>query len=378
MIIRLLSLVQSLRAELPYYEPVFNIVKFTEDINCDTMSINEYAEIYYNKQFCNSLKDKELSAVIRHEIEHYIRGHHFRGFSLQKIDESISHSLLNVAMDLEINSDILGLPSGCLLPKDFGLPDRLLFEQYIPLILNKVNTMTGRSSKTGNITIKDDNSNSMDVAKSIYDDISNKVDRMIGSSNKTSGNVNIKYKYVNKDWKSVLKNFIFNKISLLRDSGHDYTLYTKTFHKRGLDDSIILPSYYSDRLIVNILFAVDVSGSMCKFIPKVFDLVFSIKKNLPDNVEFNISIWTFNVDIVQEFNNITELPQIISVNGGTDVNCIFNKMTKENLYNYYTIVLTDGFTYWGNHKKLYKNTVTILTNDKSFDNCPTKKVLIKL
>ena len=378
MIIRLLSIVQLLKTELPYYEPVFNILKFTEDVNCDTMSINEYAEIYYNKQFCNNLKDSELASVIRHEIEHYIRGHHFRGRSLQCIDESITHTLLNIAMDLEINSDISGLPSGCLLPKDFELPNKLLFEEYIPLILDKVNIMIGRSNKTGNITIKDDNSNSMDVAKSIYDDVSDKVNKMIGNSNKTSGNMNIKYKYVNKDWKSVLKNFIFNKISLLRENGYDYSLYTKTFHKRSLDDSIILPSYYSDKLIVNILFAVDVSGSMYKFIPKVFDFIYSIKKNLPDDVEFKLSIWTFNVNVIQEFNDVTDLPKIVSINGGTDVNCIFDKMTKENLYNYYTIVLTDGYTQWGDYKRLYKNTVTILTDDGSISNCPTKKVLIKL
>ncbi|GAA1981796.1 vWA domain-containing protein [Catenulispora subtropica] len=127
-----------------------------------TMAVDRHWRCYVNPRFVAETPVRELAAVWLHEVSHLVRDHHGRAERLR--EASVRHEAvgragtaaldpdqpvrdrvrLNLAMDLEINDDLLEgvagtgedgtgprLPPGALSPAKLRLPERDLFEEYL-------------------------------------------------------------------------------------------------------------------------------------------------------------------------------------------------------------------------------------------------------
>jgi len=111
----------------PWYGTMAMLFKWTSTDSIKTMGVRFVqsggVECFYNPKFCETLTQKEISAVIQHEIEHIVKMHPYRGYGVD------NHDLFNVACDMLIN----GKKSAPLiqnLPKIFGVDCVYMPEHY--------------------------------------------------------------------------------------------------------------------------------------------------------------------------------------------------------------------------------------------------------
>jgi predicted metal-dependent peptidase len=100
----------------PIYNAVFGILNRTSTDAIPTMGVvikRGQAELFYSPKFCKTLTRAEVRDVLRHEALHLIFEHcSDRNF----LGTGLPHNIVNIAMDLAINSHLSRLPIGCWKP----------------------------------------------------------------------------------------------------------------------------------------------------------------------------------------------------------------------------------------------------------------------
>ncbi|MBE1491749.1 vWA domain-containing protein [Plantactinospora soyae] len=121
----------------PYLATALFSLTVVESRQVPTMGVDRRWRCYVSPDFVDRLPVPQLAAVWIHEVAHLLRDHHGRADQLSDAGRH-DHFRVNVAQDCEINDDLLAdqlpLPVDRVEPKTFGLPDGLLFEQYLPLL----------------------------------------------------------------------------------------------------------------------------------------------------------------------------------------------------------------------------------------------------
>jgi len=99
-----------------------------------TMAVDRFWRCYVSPAFVDERSVPELAGVWLHEVSHLLRDHHGRAERLPSADRH-DHRRVNVAMDIEINDELLAegvaLPAGRVAPDSFDLPAGLLFEDIL-------------------------------------------------------------------------------------------------------------------------------------------------------------------------------------------------------------------------------------------------------
>lgn len=141
----------------PYLASALFAMAIVPSRSVPTMAVDRYWRCYVSPAFVAATELHQLAAVWLHEAAHLIRGHHDRARLLK--ERSARHTgtgtpaldpdnpageqlRLNIAMDLEINDDLLAgvpmvggrllrLPDGAVTPTGMRLPRRDLFEEYV-------------------------------------------------------------------------------------------------------------------------------------------------------------------------------------------------------------------------------------------------------
>ena len=117
----------SLLLSQPWFGQLACYINPIEDEKIETLGINAKGELYFNPKFIKSCDDKEIAALLCHEILHLALQHPFR---LQNRDQR----LFNVAADLKVNEIIASIPmklpttdlipsGGCWIFKDIKIKD---------------------------------------------------------------------------------------------------------------------------------------------------------------------------------------------------------------------------------------------------------------
>ncbi|WP_067457308.1 vWA domain-containing protein [Actinomadura macra] len=100
-----------------------------------TMGVDRHWRCYVSPAFVDATPVPELAGVWIHETAHLLRDHHGRAERLPAADQR-DPARVNIAQDCEINDDLLAdglvLPAGGMHPRDFGLDEGRLFEEYLP------------------------------------------------------------------------------------------------------------------------------------------------------------------------------------------------------------------------------------------------------
>ena len=90
------------------------------DTRIDTMSTDGFT-IRVNEDFIGTLTDKQLVAILEHEVLHVVLKHMDLFTVIDPFQKN--KTKFNMAADLEINSHIANLPEGVIYPSDYGFED---------------------------------------------------------------------------------------------------------------------------------------------------------------------------------------------------------------------------------------------------------------
>jgi predicted metal-dependent peptidase len=117
----------------PYLASALYALSVVQTEHAGTMAVDRHWRCYVAPAFVAATDVAALAGVWIHEVAHLLRDHHGRADRLP--GGPGDRLLVNIAQDCEINDDLLAdglsLPPGRLTPDRFGLPEGLLFEDYL-------------------------------------------------------------------------------------------------------------------------------------------------------------------------------------------------------------------------------------------------------
>lgn len=377
---RILIGLERLRKRIEYWGPAINKVRLIESDLVPTMGIDQFARVYWNQRFLNRITDRELEAVLEHEINHYTRGHHFRFLQLVSLGKLTNTKRdmerFNIWADLEINSDVQELPKTALHPKRFGYPVGLTLEEYMGLRIEPedVDNPGGfggasEDGEGGDIII--DPSSSDDAAE-LLEEVQREMAKIRGKDT-GHGMGDIKYRSIKYNWKSVLNNVVGRLVSD-REMGSDLDTYSEINKRMSCIPGVIFPKQYSEDHIIDLLFAVDTSGSMSSQLNKIFSYIKSLRRaHETDSVKVRLSIMQVDAEVKTFDYDVKELPTRIHGLGGTDMRKIWSYLDEHDLKFDFIVIGTDGATPWPDPAIDHKKTAVLMTETPNdYWNCPYK------
>ena len=387
--IRMVGSLESIRRDFPYWSRVINMVHLSEEPRISTVGIDAYCRIQYNNSFIGKLKAPQLKALLIHELEHYLRGHHHRFKDLSDYiismgsDISTYQAFYNLAADLEINSNLANLPLGMVYPEIFALESGLALEEYTGLLKDKVNIIEigarmGRMS--GDVKLPQDGIEA-DEARTLWEDVVNDVDearRARAGRNSSNSKHHLQYKEKRYNWREIIKNTVY-RLTSEREYGDEQSTYSSMNRRLLCVPDIIFPKFYNPKHETRILFAVDTSWSMHRELDKCFSYLMSLKKF--NNEEIKISLLTADTQVNSYIENVTQLPSYAKGLGGTKMTEVFNFADEKKIQYDLLLLLTDCETGWPSPARIskYYNKTIVLSTDRgsNYDKCPFRKCIIK-
>lgn len=136
------NLIKKMMIEEPFYGFLLTTVEreFSDEVPTAAVCFDSQmnARLVVNKNYFDKFSDTEKLAILKHEMMHLAFKHPVMR------DSFPDNKLFNIAADLEVNSYISGLPSGVLLPSDYGLEPRRGTSYYYSAL--SANSMGGQGS----------------------------------------------------------------------------------------------------------------------------------------------------------------------------------------------------------------------------------------
>jgi len=382
---RVIKAAKKVADNLPYYYPAISRLRFMKDNkNTDTMSINCSLVIKYNEEFIKELTDTQLSAVILHEILHYINGHHTR-YMNNPLKDTLPHDIHNIAMDIEINEIInnylhgddeeynfdeyksiynFNLPEDACRAKDFDFPKRKSYEEYLQLI-NKNYERNVQGKMPGNdLNLDNYNNDYRDALNELIEEC------IEHQKNCESGayDINRRAKKIKYRWEQVFQNIIAAKTTEIT-SGFRYRTFEKANRRYVHTPDIILPVFIDRKVKMFLAIIMDISGSM----HDITDKMYGVMKSIIDITDMETYIMVLEVDtyvenIMYGFDLKRETIKSKS-GGGTDMGAGLFFLWENRIEPDLVVVMTDSYTPWPDPPILANKTV-VLTNDPEFYNGP--------
>jgi predicted metal-dependent peptidase len=133
------------RGLAPYFGAILRGLVRREAPGLGTIGVSKVGVLYWDPAFIDTVTTEELAAGLIHEVMHVALKHCQRFEDMGVIAEATSDKgakafIANIAADMAINPDVekmAALPKGGVLPKDFGLPDGLVMEDYYNRLLQQ-------------------------------------------------------------------------------------------------------------------------------------------------------------------------------------------------------------------------------------------------
>ncbi|GAB2912810.1 vWA domain-containing protein [Streptomyces mayteni] len=122
----------------PYLATALFALHPVESRRVPTMAVDRHWRCYVSPAFVARTPVDELAGVWVHEVSHLLRDHHGRGDRVARergLTGRGERLRTNIAADLEINDDVYGdglpWPKDAVYPKQLGLPEGKLMEEYL-------------------------------------------------------------------------------------------------------------------------------------------------------------------------------------------------------------------------------------------------------
>jgi len=349
-----------LQAEQPFFAYLSLYLKFCEDKDTQTFSIDADGNLRYNSDFALMISEKELIAVLCHEILH---------LALEHLDRrgNFDRDLWNRATDLVVNTLLkqnnFELPRGCIVAEYY---DKYSFKSMNGKIIEiqEVSKKTAEEIykifekhlpkgkedyKNGSYTRFDEHKESEEYRseEQVERNIKKWKDRVQESyiAGKYKGNVPkgldryIDNLYKNKvDWRYLLEKYVQNIIPT------DYT-YAKP-HKKSNSVGYYMPDYIKEK--IDILVAVDLSGSIGKEQIKEFlSEIVAIARGYQDKID--MTLLTHDIDVQNDYRivNVNERKIVelkMNGGGGTSHRKVLEHIKEKYPRTTLAIFFTDGYS----------------------------------
>jgi predicted metal-dependent peptidase len=370
---RLLLTTRKIGNEYLYYSPATIKVRFKLDNKTPTMSTNCSFVITYNEVFINKLTDEELTAVVLHEIFHYMNGHHER-YMNNPLKDILPFKIHNIAMDIEINEFIIDLPKDAYRAEDFGFPERKSYEEYLLLLKEK-----NQQENNFDIRNQEQSQNKMPINDLRIDDytythqdVLNKLIEECKESEKNRGiesgfnDINRRIKKRKYRWTQVFQNVTSTKITKIV-SGFMYRTFVKANRRYTHTPDIILPVFIDRKIKISLAIIMDISGSMYNITNKMY----GIMKSMIDILDMEIDTTILEVDvdvknIIRGFNLNRDTTES-KYGGGTDMGAGLRYIYENKIKTDLIVVMTDSYTPWPNPAILADKTVVLTDNPNSYN-----------
>ncbi|MGH6655143.1 MAG: vWA domain-containing protein [Actinocrinis sp.] len=366
-------------AACPYLATALHAVSIVPTRTVPTMAVDRYWRCYVSPPFVAALEVRELAAVWLHEISHLVRDHHGRAQAL--IERGRRHTgpgtpaldpehpmreqlRLNIAMDCEINDDLLEgvadnddlgprLPEGAVTPRRLRLRPNSIFEHYVrdlpPAILfsRLVWLDCGSGAHGGDCPweLGEDGASSLGEYEitAIRIRVRDAVDRSRGEVpagwRRWAENV----KEPSQDWRTLLGGALRACIAAGSGSG-DYTYRRPGRRTPSLGGTVVLPSLR--RPLPKVAVVVDTSGSVSDLeLGAALSEVAGISRAV--GVQGNrISVYSCDA-AVHTVQQVCQAQDISLVGGGgTDLRRGIGRAATASPRPDVIVVLTDGGTPW--------------------------------
>ena len=255
----------------------------------------------------------EQMAVLRHEVEHVVRGHLVRGEGL------LAHQW-NLAADAAINPSIQGLPSWVVMPDKLALPPNLSAEEYYAELMRRHNPATCAECQAGQGHGDPHNANHgfwQEIPASQRRLVEAQIRRLVRHAQRQAGSVPRELQaavdrlmqYEALPWYEILRRFV------ARASQIQHQINWRKFHRRFGEE---FPGVRR-RPLLNLAIAVDTSGSISPAeIAQFFREILAIQATTQAN------IWVFESDArIHAIYPFRGIPETIGSRGGTDFEPFF-------------------------------------------------------
>ena len=350
-----------------------NVEKTAHTDKVPTMAVNQFGDLYWNKDFVDKMDDDELKFCLAHEVGHIAT------LTFQRLGKR-DMTIWNIATDLVINYMLLDegfrAPKGILLPDHRGIYtfksgksgkditidlNNKNAEQVYEELVNNAKTIKQITKADGNGNYEgqmdghiqgdaDDNGDSQGKGKTDADFKANENDwkrkAVEGHTQaKMRGNVSGSLERLLGeimepvvDWRQKLFSYITNDLPV------DYTMRMPS--RRFISTGVYTPTVIRENL--ELIVGVDISGSITEeeyveFMSEVIGIQNSYRQ-----VKMRVIAWACHVDERDdiEVNNDTQdrlMSNKFYGGGGTTLGCLTEYMKKKDYNTRLLVILTDGY-----------------------------------
>jgi predicted metal-dependent peptidase len=314
-----------------------------------------------------------------------MNGHHAR-YMNNPLKDTLPFEIHNIAMDIEINEFIDYLPEGAYRAKNFGFPQRKSYEEYLLLLKNNTNSISG-SDQEKNETQKDSEGQAqgkipvndliLDGYSDTYQDVLERLKdecKECKESEKSRGtesgadDINRKIQKRKYRWEQVFQNILATKVTEIT-AGFRYRTFEKANRRYVHTPDIILPVFIDRKIKISLTVIMDVSGSMYG----ITDKMYGVMKSMIDILDMAIDITILEVDadvvnIICGFDLNRESIESKG-GGGTDMGAglRYIQTPKNKMEPDLIIVMTDSYTPWPDPPILADKTVVLTNYPDNYD-----------
>jgi len=342
--------------------------------DCPTMAVNQYGDLWWNKDFIDKLDSDELRFVLAHEVGHIAT------LTFQRLGKR-DMTLWNIATDLIIN--FMLIEEGFRPPKGVLIPDhRGVFTfpsgkngKQIMIDLNNKNAeqvyeeLLKEAKEVKSITKADGNGNyEGQIGKHLQGDKNDKGESQ-GKGNteadqkanenkwkrkavegatqaKMRGNISANMERLLGeilepviDWRQKLFSYVTNDLPV------DYSMRIPS--RRFISTGVYTPTVIKENL--ELIVGVDISGSISdeeykEFMSEVIGIANSYRQ-----VKMRVIAWACHVDERDDILVSNDTQDMLMANkfnggGGTELSCLTRYMESKEYKSRLLVILTDGYT----------------------------------
>ena len=329
------------------------------------MAVSSSLVISYNEEFVQSLTDNELSAVVLHELLHYMNGHHAR-YMNNKLKDTVPYVIHNIAMDIEVNEFIDSLPPNAWIAGTCGFPEMKSYEEYLLLLKDKTEEALQALGKMpdNDLTLDGYNDTHWAILSALIEECKEH-EKNVGAGSDFDI-VNRRIKKRKYRWEQVFQNILSAKVTEII-SGFRYRTFEKANRRYVHTPDIVLPVFVDRKVKISLVIIMDVSGSMID----ITDKMYGIMKSMVDILDMDIDITILEVDaavvhILRGFDLNRDTVESAR-GGGTDMGAGLHYFQEYNIKSDLIMVMTDSYTPWPAPPIFSDKTVVLTDNPNGYD-----------
>lgn len=227
------AIVYLFEKEMFYAEIISSMRRFNDTITpIAGVCIKDYIELHINVPVFEKFSIEERAAILKHECEHILRDHIFRSREIApdvyatgskdmatNVINQMKHKAINIAADCAVNSNVKGLPEGCVYAKLLDLPDGETLEWYLEQM--KDNDKAKGLMEFDGHSLWDESEGSKEVLKEKIKQTINKAATKTRQAGKMTHDQELLVDGLNKssvNWKDQLKRFVAKSIESTTES----------------------------------------------------------------------------------------------------------------------------------------------------------------